>query len=273
MNALGDDLVHATTAFLLARQGPWGTTWEVAHEAASLRTVDRRFYGLLQQFYIKMGFASHAELVQAVTKDKDTRITKSRAKEEYHLTDKELNSIPCLLCRNPVFGSAAAMKLYQLVAVVRHAEYKWGSRPNMKSTLAVLEERRKKRQDNKEARENKRRAELVDALRRRGLVLRHDSRMCDDFISKNKRKLDEVVDTMDEMNFFHKHTNYRDCYDQERRLRQEYYDRYVIEEVSEEAKAVAMRTFTKSFLGTEPPAYLPRSLHRDFYHIKGVPRP
>ena len=118
MNALGDDLVHAITAFLLARQGPWGTTWEVAHEAASLRTVDRRFYGLLQQFYIKMGFASHAELVQAVTKDKDTRITKSRAKEEYHLTDKELNSIPCLLCRNPVFRSAAAMKLYQLVTVV-----------------------------------------------------------------------------------------------------------------------------------------------------------
>lgn len=50
--------------------------------------------------------------------------------------------------------------------------------------------------------------ELADALSLRNLELRADSRLCNAYIESGVGDIDEIVDVMDEMRFYHAHTNY-----------------------------------------------------------------
>jgi hypothetical protein len=50
--------------------------------------------------------------------------------------------------------------------------------------------------------------ELADALSLRKLELRADSRLCNAYIESGVGDIDEIVDVMDEMRFYHAHTNY-----------------------------------------------------------------
>ena len=267
---LDDNMILYTTSFLMAREGSWGPTWDVARETIALCRVGKRASVLFRDFFGIIGFSSHTELVEKVKREKETKITKTMAMQKYHLTDKDLVGLDHELCTNPRFRSSAPMKLFFLLHIVRASIRKWGSKSNMETTLAIKEERARQRRVTKASRENKRRNDLVKALRGRGLALRGDSRVCEEFIVKGKRKLDEVVDTMEEMKFFHEHTNYRECYAQERRCDLEDRGRYDPDEVSAFAKAMAMKTFTEGIPGAHPPACLPRSLHDQFYHIKGL---
>lgn len=99
-------------------------------------------------------------------------------------------------------------------------------------------------------REQQRRRELLQgALRQRGLQLRADSRMCSQFIYDGQRNVAEVVDMMEEMQFFFDHTNYRHVFT---RLRIENLDldfpsyrRRPSSEISREAKDLALEEWCR----------------------------
>lgn len=94
---------------------------------------------------------------------------------------------------------------------------------------------------------------LRSALAQKGLALRQDSRLCSSFIDYNNGDLDEIVSTMEEMNFYFEHTNYE-------RLREEAFDRIVRREkyykgihtdASEDGKEKALREWTKQCGGIQ----------------------
>ena len=62
------------------------------------------------------------------TKKRRARICASTAKSDYMLTDGDLAALPCELARNPVYRSAAPMRLYLQRDVIRAALTKHGGR-------------------------------------------------------------------------------------------------------------------------------------------------
>ncbi len=53
--------------------------------------------------------------------------------------------------------------------------------------------------------------ELKEALRARGLELRHDSRLCEAYVMREEGDVDDIVDRMAEMRFFHDHTTFAEA--------------------------------------------------------------
>ena len=93
-----------------------------------------------------------------------------------------------------------------------------------------------------------RKNQLETALEAKGLVLRNDSALCQQYIDGDgDRNLDEIVSIMENMDFLYKHTQYSQIY--ERLLDQEYeycresgerYNNVDRHEVSEQAQEIAM---------------------------------
>ncbi len=79
------------------------------------------------------------------------RITASRAKGEYGLTDDDLDALGCECVRNPHYRSAPPMRLYDLADVESAAEAKRAARPALLAAAAAAREQ--------------------EAARRRGLAL------------------------------------------------------------------------------------------------------
>lgn len=63
-----------------------------------------------------------------VARDSATRFTGSQAKAMYGLTAADLEGVPCELKRNPVYRSAAPMRLYSVLHLAPLARHKFGSR-------------------------------------------------------------------------------------------------------------------------------------------------
>lgn len=101
------------------------------------------------------------------------------------------------------------------------------------------------------------RVTLIAALQKRGLSLRDDSVLCNQYISGNRDDLQHVVDTMFEMDWLYKNTRYGQIYREfvrEIRYERRYSHEYETDEeesdpieVSKMAKSEAVREFKKKY--------------------------
>lgn len=136
-------------------------------------------------------------------------ITKTEAKRHYLLDDGELNTIKCIEKRNP-HGSfrSGPMHLYDIEDLTDLAVAKWGSLSELEDEHANRVERSQKRQQAIHTKSSARHDLLVSELHKHGLQLRSDSRLCDAFIAGKETSVEYVVNTMAEMTFLYKHTDY-----------------------------------------------------------------
>jgi hypothetical protein len=198
----------------------------------------------------------------------DAHITLSRALSEYQLNHHDIQDLVYVNRRNPHGRNFTPMHLFTLRDVIRTAYLKHGGPDGLKEAqeksalrkehLAATKEIRAQRRREKlereraasEARRQQRKDQLVAALAERGLQLRSDSHLCDDYIEYDESEypLDEIVDIMHEMNFYFKHTKYKhfqeiehdDFYEEHG-----YYDYEASIEVSEYAKSSALSDLIK----------------------------
>lgn len=201
-------------------------------------------------------------------------ITRTNAKKMYKLNDADLGSLPIIMKWNNthrVDMTLIPMKMLQHKADSKH--FSVGGLEKKKERTAAAAE---KRRNTLERKRRERTAELEEALNARGLELRSDSELCDDYIEgKNVYSLERIVDIMEEMKFYHEQTDYPELY---REIRSEYYDSYYQVdhiEVSQTAKYSALRDWIRSCARQGQPleellAASPRSLHEQ---IRALFRP
>ncbi len=209
------------------------------------------------------------------------RITATDAKRTYCLTEEDLEGLVYEPRRNPHYRSGPPMRLYEVREVVVAAYEKHGGQAGLAAVQAASRDRREARVARQEAREEAARQARRQALARagvptthpiaiefildgddavervaarvqrdqalrvalaeRGLALREDSRLCYAYVHRGWGSIPEIVDTMDEMRFYHTHTSYAV-------YRQEIYRKHRhlgTREISERAKAKAWRSLLK----------------------------
>lgn len=144
----------------------------------------------------------------------------------------------------------------------------------------LLAKKRKQREEARETAQKKRKKRLVTQLEKKGLMLRADSKLCEQYIASGRPSVDTVVTTMVEMDFFFKHTDYEEIreklYDQEREERDNEWEEWRqngcdrdfrpesspidAQELSETAKKQALQKFCKS--DKYDPSLIPNSLQQ-----------
>lgn len=190
--------------------------------------------------------------------DQEARITVTTAKTIYRLKEEHLQGLDVVFKTNPVRRSAAAMRLYlthevmlaswlkedaKLRAKAERARERaiHGPRPRAPATPRTPAQLAT-------AARKARKVELVALLAAQGLELRADSRMCAEFVQYGGH-VDSVVETMVEMEFFVNRTEYSDVFsdivNEYVRNRYDRDDRWDRDEVSDEAKRVALCRFIR----------------------------
>lgn len=191
----------------------------------------------------------------------DNVVAKTAARKEYALTEADLAAVPhVMVSGNPCSGRPSSKFLYvrRFLCAVSHRKHggtdglaakKERNAAIAGKRRATLAERRtaldQERVAAQEARKE-REARLVAALRERGLVRRGDSRVCNEYVATGHRDLELVVDTMDEMRFYHTRTDYIQHI---KRIKDEYRESYQWwehDEVSAKAKRRALAQWLKT---------------------------
>lgn len=111
-----------------------------------------------------------------------------------------------------------------------------------------------------------RKRELKTKLELHGLKLRNDSELCWNYIEYNDGDLDYIVDTMIEMDFYYKFTNYQSFY---KKCKYDLYDDDYIS-ISYEAKKMALKSWCKKIGNYEDVikvSYFPKSLYNNAFKI------
>lgn len=183
------------------------------------------------------------------------------AKKAYCLTDKDLIGVSHTLRPNPHYRSAAPMKMYAKLDLIRVAYKKYQDRGKMVTTKKKRDETSCKRKETKANQRQERETALRLELLKYDLYIRDDSRVCNEYIQTgsgpNGENLQDVVEIMREMDWYFKHTNYRHVFQNikdEYRWNREWYD---IVDVSEEAKERVMQTYKRK---GRPSEGLPRNV-------------
>jgi len=101
--------------------------------------------------------------------------------------------------------------------------------------------------------------ELYTKLKERGLELRSDSRLCENYINKGDYNIDFVINTMEEMKWFIKNSSYDIIRDEIIEEDLKYRGRYDNEEVNECAKSRALNDWIKDEC---PDPIPPKSLYK-----------
>ncbi|KAJ3171209.1 hypothetical protein HDU88_008246 [Geranomyces variabilis] len=185
---------------------PIGDVWMLGQLSRSFRQLISS-----KQYWIKR------PLEEAVGADgRPVRICQSTACQRYRLSVNDLADLEYATCRNPHYRSATPMKLFNIGLVEGLAYAKHGGPPGVTLAHIKLEERREKLAQSKIDKTAKRRKELTDALRAKGLQLRSDSRISEYYISGSKQaySLEKTVETAERMHIIHTHSNYKRLLDQ-----------------------------------------------------------
>lgn len=266
-----DEFLHLAS-FVEGAQGPFGTLLEIVADVARLRATHPRFRSLLpwEHTAAVAGCESVSEMKAKVTEDRQRMLARSDAKKRFRLTDANLDNLNCVTKANPYYKSAAPMRLYKEVDLIRAALLRHGSKVALDNYSASLETRSRKRKATVRSVENERRTKLQAELAKRALVLRDDSRLCYQYITTGQPALGYVVDTMDEMHFYHNYTTYREQYRLECLSQRELIGRYVQSEVSEVAKYEALRVFAKQLQGRPTPPTVPDTLRSLVEELKNA---
>lgn len=141
------------------------------------------------------------------------KITKTDAKSRYGLTEKDINNLNYEARTNPVYRSAAAMKLFY-VSDVESAALKKFKLSSVQELLDFIDERRTKRatrteqiRERKKLSNEERRNNLKNELEKVGLELRSDSQIADWYITNSKRAhtLEKSVELIRRAHIVHQH--------------------------------------------------------------------
>jgi len=140
-----------------------------------------------------------------ITKPIYTQITRSTAMKEYCLKGKEVDELAHIVVKNPVFSSAAPMRLYILNDVLEISKNRDVEAIKQKKQMS-LEKRRKTVADKKEIRKQ----QLIDALHNIGLELRSDSELCEQYLDGKiqNMSLAQLVREMAVMKYLYEYTDY-----------------------------------------------------------------
>jgi hypothetical protein len=206
-------------------------------------------------------------LRDALACDPAVRITVTEAKSTYRLSEQHLVGLDEVMKTNPVRRSGHPMRLYlkREVMLAQWAKDDTKLRekagraldraingPRPRPPPAPKTPSQLARMARKECK-----AELTALLERRGLELRSDSRMCEEYVQYGGNVI-RVVEMMEEMEFFVEHTQYSSIFSDivdefERRRSQQYCDRDMWEyrerwdrdDVSHQAKRKALRAYMR----------------------------
>jgi hypothetical protein len=103
-------------------------------------------------------------------------------------------------------------KIFIQVKIINAAYKKYGTFYNYQIQKKQREIDEKNRKELAEKEKKMRKEELIQKLREHNLPLREDSTLCYRYIYDNIGEINDVVNTMVEMDFFHKYTNYSNEY-------------------------------------------------------------
>lgn len=103
------------------------------------------------------------------------RVTASRAKREFHLSEAELKTLDCISKRNPCYRSAAPMRLYSLADIQTAQAAKAAANPKLAAKWAAAENQRLEKERKEQARDVRRKA-LKDILE--GIEFWSDTACC-----------------------------------------------------------------------------------------------
>jgi hypothetical protein len=168
------------------------------------------------------------------------RLTGSRAREAFGLTADDLRCVPALLKCNPVFKSAAPMRLFRVRDLRDAALRKHGSRDGLERYLGKRSIRSERMVRAASEARGSRYAKLERALSERGCEVRTDSRLCSMFLATGHGDLEEIADTMEEMKFCFEHTRYTEILDENIAAMREVGERYNMHEESSFARQMAI---------------------------------
>ena len=188
------------------------------------------------------------------------KITQSTAISDFMLAKKDLESIPCQFVRNPHYRSAPDMKLFKLSAIMDLTRAKYGSSQNMSQIADKKRMAAVTRHENKKKKELSRTQDLTSALKSKGLDMRTDSRLCEEYCRKGKGDVEDIAVTMEQMKFFHENTEYRKCFRKIVSDHRDFGDRYDHDEVSGMAKVQAIKLFKKQSRKMRAGVHIPDSL-------------
>lgn len=187
----------------------------------------------------------------------NTSITKTEAKSQFALNDKDLETVKCRETRHGVYKSS--VYLYEIEDVKQKAIQKYGSEVAMNAEIEKRKERRETIRKNKENIQKQRRDQLIKNLKEHNLAYRSDSVLMQKYIEGGEKKisLNRVIDITKEINFYHTYTDYATILPRLRRQELEWMDkseRYFYlnrrsdedeENLREQAKNEAMEKYVK----------------------------
>jgi len=98
--------------------------------------------------------------------------------------------------------------IYSMTNIMAYAYKKHGTYDRYISEKTRISVEKKRQRDIQMTEMKERKGNLTMALQKHRLVLREDSTLCNNYIRRNQGNVDEIVDTMIEMDFLFRYTNY-----------------------------------------------------------------
>lgn len=172
------------------------------------------------------------------------KVTATKSKKMYMLTDNDLRSLSATICRNPYYRSASPMRLYEHAILLQTCMKKYVTWEYYMQCKAARDKRSQIQISAIQRNRNQRRETLTKALSEHGLELRDDSYICQAYITNgygiNGESLDMVVEIMREMDFLVRYTDYADMVRHPNR-----YDIAWYQDVHERAKQTAIEQWRR----------------------------
>ena len=177
-------------------------------------------------------------------------ITKKTIKENWFLTEKDLEEIEMFEVNNPYYKCAAPMCLY----VVEDIKNTFCEKYNAKNDQHSIEKKKEHIIEQKEIKKNappkinkakeKRERDLITALREKGLDLRGDSDLCKKYISGKIKKedwpLERIIERMCEMKYLFEYCDMDSAFEEAKEQYRELGMRYDPQELFEDAERIAL---------------------------------
>lgn len=141
-------------------------------------------------------------------------ISKTEALKKYHLNKNDIEELDYKEKVNPHYRSGPKMRLYKLDDIEKIFMDKYNVEyHDIMIRVEELDEIRKRRSDNikrkRMIRENERKEKLSEALKSVGLVIRNDSRLCQNYISGELNNLEYIKKKMCQMKYLHEYIDIR----------------------------------------------------------------
>lgn len=182
-------------------------------------------------------------------------LTKTHAKQMYHLNETDLESIPQQMAKNPIFSSASMMVLIKQHDLIKCfcSKYKIADVDNdnaITNKILELDEKSTKRKEKRAVtilkNKEKRRNELVAVFVKYEIKIRNDSKLCVGFIDNTLKNwsAEEVAKRMCQMKYLHDYCDFskfhEKAYQNQREERQAGYHNDTT--VSEDAEKMAIKS-------------------------------